>query len=71
MNAFSAGQQLSSRSICDSNCEFTGAVIKRTAKTVTIETRMKGIARCKVQTDDEGEYIFPFGKYSMAPIFRA
>lgn len=71
MKKFTAGQTLESRSICDHNCIFTGTVIKRTAKTVTINTRMKGEKRCKIHTNDEGEFIFPFGQYSMAPVFRA
>ena len=69
---FTVGQELSSPSICDSNCIFTGKVLKRTAKTVTIETRMEGVRRLKIHVNDEGiEFIFPFGRYSMAPTFKA
>ncbi|MBE9515952.1 MAG: hypothetical protein IME93_03125 [Proteobacteria bacterium] len=72
MNTFTTGQQLSARSICDHDCVFEGQVLKRTAKTVTINTRMKGVSRCKVHNDEQGnEFIFPYGRYSMAPIFRA
>ena len=71
MRVFTDSQQLSSRSACDHNCIFRGVVIKRTAKTVTITTAMKGETRCKIHTNEEGEFIFPFGRYSMAPIFRA
>lgn len=71
MNTFTNGQALSTRSIGDSNCIFTGTVIKRTAKTVTVNTRMEGEKRCKIHTNDEGEFIFPFGRYSMCPVFRA
>ena len=69
---FTPGEQLSTRSIGDWNCEFQGHVIKRTAKTVTIYTRMNGEARCKIHLDDDGnEFVFPYGRYSMSPVFRA
>ena len=70
---FTPGQKLSARSIGDADCVFTGTVIKRTAKTVTIFTRMNGETRCKIHTtaDDGREYCYPFGRYSMAPVFRA
>jgi hypothetical protein len=62
----------STRSICDNDCIFTVKVIKRTAKTATIETRMNGVARVKIHTDESGnEFFFPFGQYSMAPTIKA
>lgn len=71
MNTFAQGQQLAQRSICNHDCIFTGEVIKRTAKTVTIKT-MGDTKRCKIHIDqDGGEYCFPRDQYSMAPIFRA
>ncbi len=72
MKKFKPGQELSSRSICDHDCIFTGKVIQRTDKTVTIDTDMTGIKRRKVHIDNDGnEFIFPFGQHSMAAIFRA
>ena len=72
MRKFTSGQKLSSRSICDHNCIYEGEVINRTAKTVTISTRMYGVNRVKIHIDTDGnEMIFPFGKSSMAAIFRA
>ena len=71
MKQFTVNQQLSSRSICNHECVFEGKVLRRTAKTVTINTRMEGKKRCKIHISDEGEFIFPFGRYSMATIFRA
>ena len=72
MNTFTASQELSSRSIGDHNCVFTGTVIKRTAKTVTIKTPLYGEKRCKIHVDENGnEFAFPHGMFSMAPIFRA
>ncbi len=72
MKTFTTGQKLSTRSICDSDCIFEGRILKRTAKTATISTRMDGEKRCKIHIDTDGsEYLFPHGTYSMAPIFRA
>jgi hypothetical protein len=73
MNKFVEGQKLATRSICDHNCIFTAKVIKVTAKTVTIDDSIYGVKRCKIHVDDRdgGEFIFPHGKHSMAPIFRA
>ena len=71
MNTFSQGQELSKASSCNSDCIFTGVVVKRTAKTVTIDS-MNEVKRCKIHLDDEGnEYCFPYGQYSMSPTFRA
>lgn len=72
MKKFTQGQKLSSRSICDSECIFTGTVVKRTAKTATIKTSMSGEKRCKIHIDTDGnEFVYPHGQYSMAPVFRA
>ena len=68
---FEAGLNVSTRSTCNYNCIYKGVVISRTEKTVTIKTSMEGVKRCKIYTDTDGEYIMPFGKYSMAPSFRA
>ena len=70
MKKFTAGQQLETRSACDHNCIFTAEVVKRTAKFVTIKVRGE-LKRCGVTEHDGAEMIFPFGRYSMAPIFRA
>ena len=72
MKKFTANQDLSARSICNHDCIFEGKVIKRTAKMVTINTRMSGEKRVKIHIDMEGnEYCFPHGQHSMATIFRA
>ena len=69
---FKTGQQLASRSICDHECIFRATVLKRTAKTVTISRPGRDDKRCKIHLDDDShEYIFPYGQYSMAAIFRA
>jgi len=71
MNQFTANQEVSTRSSCNSDCIFEGTILKRTAKTVTVKS-MGDTKRCKIHMEDDGsEYIFPYGQYSMAPIFRA
>lgn len=70
MYKFKVNQELSTRSTCNYDCIFKATVIKRTAKTITITSR-EGEKRCKIHSNNEGEYIFPYGRYSMAPIFRA
>lgn len=68
---FVVDQNLSTTSLCDSECVYTAKVLSRTEKTVIIEVRGKAERR-KVYVTAEGvEYIFPFGQYSMAPTFRA
>ena len=58
--------------ICDSNSYVEIKVLKRTAKTVTIEDKYDGVSRRKISVDDEGvEFISPTGTYSMSPICRA
>jgi hypothetical protein len=45
-------------------------VIERKGSFVTVKAQ-GNVSRKKVMTDDQGEYVFALGKYSMAPIFRA
>ena len=60
------------RFVCDSNSYVEIKVLKRTAKTVTIEDKYDGVSRRKISVDDEGvEFISPTGTYSMSPICRA
>jgi biotin synthase-related radical SAM superfamily protein len=70
MKHFTENQITTTRSICDSACTFSARVIKRTAKSLLllIDGEQK---RVKIQHDQDGnEYCFPFGRFSMAPIFR-
>ena len=70
MIQFKTNTTYQARSACDHECIFEMEVIKRTAKTVTIKTRMDGIQRKKIFIGNDVEYIRD-GNYSMAPIFRA
>ena len=71
MSIFKINQQLTCRAIGDHNIVYTANVIKRTAKTVTIKDKYSAEKRCKIHTTDGGEFIFPDGRYSMCPVFRA
>ncbi len=71
MNTFIENQTLEARSACNYDCIFTGKVIKRTAKTVTVDIKSFGEKRCKIHNTGDGDFIYPLGRYSMAPIFRA
>jgi hypothetical protein len=71
-NTFAAGQNLSARSACDSDCVFTATVIKRTAARVTLDLGCGEIKTVKVfKREDGSEYCFPFGQFSMAPTMHA
>ena len=72
MNKFKTGQTYSTRSICDHNCIFSGVVINRSARRVTLNVDMQGVVTVGILVDEQGnEYCYPIGRYSMAPIFRA
>jgi len=70
INTIQAGQVLKARSVCDWDCIFSvvAVALKRTFVTVKAQGN---VSRKKVMIDDQGEYVFALGKYSMAPIFRA
>lgn len=70
MTKFEIGKDYSMRSICDHNCVWTFTVVARTAKTVTI-TGDGTTKKCRISEWDNGETVYPFGKYSMCPILRA
>jgi hypothetical protein len=70
-STFQVGNTYSGRFIGDADAVFQVRILARTAKTVTV-IGPKGMAQHRVSCDHEGgEQIFPFGKYSMAPVCRA
>ena len=69
-NTITANTTLTARSIGDYNCIFSVEILDRKKSFVTVKA-MGSISRVKVYSDDKGEFIYAFGKYSMAPIFRA
>jgi len=68
---FTPGVVYETRSTCDHNCIFSHKVVKRTAKTVTIDNVEGKTARRKIIIWEGNETIFPLGRYSMAPILNA
>lgn len=66
MGKFEVGKTYKGRSVCDSDCIISLTVAKRTAKTIT--TSEGKTLRIK---DRGGEFVMPWGVYSMAPSIRA
>lgn len=46
-------------------------ITKRTAKTVSIVDDFGNVKRCKVYADKISEFVYPEGRYSMAPVLHA
>ena len=65
-----AGQTLTGRSVCDHECIFSALVIERKGSFATIKFQ-NNVKRVKVHQMDGAEFIFPDGRYSMAPVLRA
>lgn len=70
MTKFEVGKKYSCRSIADRDCIFEFEIVKRTEKTVVIKDGLKE-KRCKIYAENEEEYIYPLGKYSMCPTLRS
>ena len=66
MKTFKAGQELSSATMEG----LTAIVLSRTKCTVALNVDGK-LSRIKIHSNDEGEFCYPLGRYSQAPIFRA
>ena len=71
MQKFIVGQEYSTRSACDYNCIFRFRVTKRTEKSIWIAEHDDAPRMRRVEIYDGMETIYPYGKYSMAPILRA
>lgn len=79
MATFKTNKTYYLRSICDYNCVCIYTVIKRTAKTITVqqigESGEKVGApetfRVKTDTFNGSEYVRPWGSYSMCPTLSA
>ena len=69
---FYVGQKLATRFIGDYDLILRGVVVSRTPKFVTVKIENdREPKRCGVSVWDDTEIIFPEGRYSMAPVFRA
>ena len=76
MRVFEVGKEYSMRSACDHECVWTFRVVDRTEKTVTlrgVNTNEGGRFRINEKASEwaKRETVFPFGRYSMAPVLRA
>jgi hypothetical protein len=70
-STFQVGNTYSGRFVGDADAVFQVKILARTAKTVTV-LGPKGMAQHRVSLDhDGGEQIYPFGRYSMAPVCRS
>jgi hypothetical protein len=67
---FEVGNTYTARSICDFNCVFSFQVIKRTAKTITVNGEGK-IRNLRPYIYNGAEQAMPLGRYSMAPVITA
>ncbi|MDI1240382.1 MAG: hypothetical protein PSX80_00500 [bacterium] len=69
---FFKGQKLATRFIGDHDLILRGTVLSRTPKFVTIKVEgYREPVRCGVRVWENTEVIYPTGRYSMAPSFRA
>jgi len=59
--------------IGDSNLFTYYTVLKRTAKTVTVQNAKytKEVKTCRIKIYDNSEYVSPTGVYSMSPVLKA
>ena len=71
MKKFEVGKLYSMRSACDHNCIWSYTVIKRTAKTVTLQALDGEIINNRVKEYENQEFCKPLGTYSMSPTLRA
>ncbi len=69
-NTFQVGKTYECRSFCDYECVFQFHIVKRTAKTLTLEYNGRQFKR-GVYTWEGNERCRPLGSYSMSPIICA
>lgn len=70
MKKFETGKYYEARYPTDYELRPAWEVIKRTPKTVTLKNRGEVVTK-KIHSDDEGEFAFPDGRYSMCAVVRA
>ena len=69
--AFEVGKSYSTSSACDSECVFTWTVVGRKGQMLTLEDSRGRTSRRKVAANEDGEWCYPSGKFSMCPVIRA
>jgi len=65
-----AGQTITARSIGDAGCIFGAKVVSRSGSFAVCEFDGQ-TKRTKIYLRDGIEYVMPYGRYSMAPMFHA
>ena len=72
MKRFEVGSTYSMKSICDHNCVWFVKILKRSKcyLTVKISGTIQPV-RCRIKHYISGEYIYPLGRYSMAPMLKS
>lgn len=68
---FEAGKTYEIRYIVDGSAKDYLTVIKRTPMYIVADTPEAKAKRFKVNSGSDGEYVLPFGRYSMAPTCKA
>ncbi|MGN0522576.1 MAG: hypothetical protein ACI4IQ_08085 [Eubacterium sp.] len=69
---FELNKKYECSSACDHNCIWKFEVVKRTANQIIISEGKKQF-RCKIHNDeqDNTEFVYPLGRYSMCPVLKA
>jgi hypothetical protein len=70
MKNFEIGKTYNMKWIGDADLVTPIKVVGRTAKTVKLQEGDKTYS-CRIKIDNDGEYVKPYGSYSMAPVLRA
>ena len=70
--SFKAGETYTCGTAWDSTRTLTFAVVKRTAKFVTLTDKHGETYRVGIKTRNDGtEFVLPLGSFSMAPVLSA
>ena len=70
MIQFETGKTYEGRLITDNDSTVVATIIKRTAKSVTIKA-LGEEKRVKIHNQNDVEFFFPWGRYSMSPVIKA
>lgn len=70
LQQFEVGKSYSCKSPGDQDCIFEFEILKRTAKTITIQSGNDKYTR-RIRIQDDIEVIDPLGSYSLSPVLRA
>ena len=74
MTKFIIGKRYFHRFACDHDAMASYIVVKRTAKSLWVKNDSSEVIRKKINVyniSDDCEFIYPLGRYSMAPMLKA